>query len=176
VPASRSEHRPRDSVRLAGEIVEEVVDERRLADAGLAGHAYEEPVTAGCGVERAAQFAALLRPADGMALRVDRHAPGFPSGARGGDGCCQRRLDFGRARTEPGILLQHLQNQRIERGGDLRIQARWRVRRVGEDRVQDANLRIGCERTLTRRQLVEDDTERKNIGGGRDRIAARLLR
>ena len=164
----------RDAAWPICEVVEEVFDERGLADAGLAPHAHEQSVTAGGGVEGREQLGPFLFAADTMSSRRGCQATGVLRAPRPED-FRQRRVDLGRARPQARVFLEHLQNQRVERSRDFRIEPRRRLRMFRQDRVQHADLRIAGERTQTSGQLVEHDPERKHVGRGRHRFAARLF-
>ncbi len=80
-----------------------------------------------------------------------------------------------RARPEPLILLQRLEDELIERARQLGVEERRRLRRFPQQRVQRAELRGRHERVPARDELVQHHAEREDIGLGGDRFAARLL-
>ena len=84
--------------------------------------------------------------------------------------------DLARARPEPLILLQRLEDQLVERARQLGIEQRRRLRRLPQERVQRAELRRGHERMAPGHELVQQDAEREDVRFGGHGLAARLFR
>ena len=81
-----------------------------------------------------------------------------------------------RARPEPPILLQRLEDELIERARKLGIEQRRRLGRLPQERVQCSELRRSHERVPSGDELVQHDAEREHIGFSGDSLAARLFR
>ena len=87
----------------------------------------------------------------------------------------QARGDLGGRRTQPCVLLQALEHELVEGRGHLDAHPRRRHRRVAGDAVKHGQRRRRVKRVLARQQLVEQDAEREDVAGGRDRFTARLF-
>ena len=100
--------------------------------------------------------------------------PGLRGSCHGQLGQC--RFHLHRGGPEARIFGQHVLDQSFQGGRDLRVQTRGRHRRLRDNGVQDADLRVGAEGVLPGGQLVQHQAERKDVGGGVHRFGPRLLR
>ena len=177
VPASRSEHLPRAMTGWCGPAA---ISARKsstrlvLPMPGSPATAAKQPCSRGHRRERVPQRLALLLPADGPAPR--RH--GRRRGRR--PILPEQRVELAGdvvgGRAHRLVLRQHAEDQAVERRRQLGIEARGRQRVQPHDGVKLGQAGLDAERPMPGRDLVEDDAEREDVGGGIDRLAARLLR
>jgi hypothetical protein len=80
-----------------------------------------------------------------------------------------------RAGTQPRILLQRFDDQLIDRARQIGVECGRRLRRFPHQRVERRNLRGGDERVTAGHQLVQQNTEREDVGFRRNRFATSLF-
>ena len=122
----------------------------------------------------------LLIAADDLARHAARRLRDGDGRQRHGDGGVVREVQavhhLARAGPQAWILLQHLDDQLIDRARQLRVGEGRRLRRLPHQRVKRAELRRRREWMASGDELVEHDAEREDVGFLRDHLASRLLR
>ena len=119
------------------------------------------------------------RALGGQAARATGHrcdrGPRADRCTRSGRQSHELGLDVGRARPDRGRLLEHREEQPLERGGHVGHQAAGTRCLRRSDGVEHRQRRRGFERVHGRRQLVEHHTEREHVAGAGHRVATGLL-
>jgi hypothetical protein len=162
------------------EVLQKSLDERRLSHARLSGH-YEDAGLAAFGplefVQQRLEFrvaADEIRVRDGVFRRWHRSRQSH------GDRRVVRDVEpihhLARPRPEPRVLLQHLENQLIERAWKVRVQEHRGLRGFPHQLMKGPELRWREKGMPAGDELVQQDAEREYVRFRSDPLATCLLR